>query len=321
MPLAMNGEVLSETELDTASRFGGGVVRNLKRAVIVTALPLEYKAVRKHLTDIVSDTHPQGTIYEVGVFSVEKRPAWQVSIVQIGPQNSNAALEAERAIARFKPAVALFVGIGGGLKDVKKGDVVAATKIYGYESGKDSNEFLPRPDVGQVTYDLEQRSRAECVRPHWLKRLSSAHKRVAPEAFVAPIAAGEKVVASKRSATYRFLRKQYSDALAVEMEGRGFLVALNANRQVGGSVIRGISDLVGKKTQADAAGFQPIAAATASAFAFQLLAGLTKASSTTESKRITLVFDSDDRDEIKEAMERLMALVGTSTVTYEIERD
>ena len=62
--------------------------------------------------------------------------------------------------------------------------------------------------------------------------------------FVAPIAAGEKVVASKQSDIFQFLRTSYNDAIAVEMEGFGFLSAVFAYPNIKAIVIRGISDLV-----------------------------------------------------------------------------
>ncbi len=120
----------------------------MTRAVVLTALQVEYAAVRKHLTEVREEVHPRGTVYERGVFSVASQEGWEVGIVEIGVGNANAAMEAERAIAHFNPAVALFIGIAGGLKDVLIGDVVAATKVYGYESGKSRESFEVRPDVG-----------------------------------------------------------------------------------------------------------------------------------------------------------------------------
>ena len=251
---------------------------NRCQAVILTAIPVEYSAIKKQLSDLKELEHPQGTVYERGTFVRPDSALLQVGIVEIGAGNQGAAFETERALAYFQPKVVLFVGVAGGIKDVKLGDVVAATRIYGYESGKAETRFLPRPDVGESSYSMIQRSRAEARKDTWLNRLDGQPGRCLgsekPRVFVGPIAAGEKVISSSRSYVNRFIRKSYSDALAVEMYGRGFLQAAHANSYVSALVIRGISDLLDNKQDADTTGFQKCAAQAASAFAFEVLANI-----------------------------------------------
>lgn len=242
-------------------------------AVILTALPVEYQAVRAHLADLREDIHPQGTVYERGNLATSGQ-SWDAAIVEIGSGGPGAATEAARAINHFNPSIAFFVGVAGGIKDATIGDVVAATKVYGYESGKATRTFRPRPDVGNSSYPLIQRARAEARKKDWLRRLKGPVPDHDPHVFVGPIAAGEKVVASIRSDVYTFLRSNYSDALAVEMEGHGFLKAVHANPRVDALIIRGISDLIEGKSEADAAGSQEAAARHASAFAFEILSKL-----------------------------------------------
>jgi nucleoside phosphorylase len=245
-------------------------------AIILTALPVEYLAVRAHLSDIREEIY-KGTIYERGSFATE-RWQWDVGIAQIGIGNAAAAIEAERAIAYFHPSIAFFVGVAGGMKDGKIGDVVVATRVYGYESGKAIDTTLyARPDVGESSHLLVQRAMAEGRKADWRQRIKgqaySTHP--APVVLVGAIAAGEKVIADIRSEVYTFLSMHYNDTLAVEMEGRGFLQATHSNETVRALVIRGISDLLQDKAEADAAGSQELAARHASAFAFEMLAKLT----------------------------------------------
>lgn len=240
--------------------------------VILTALPAEYNAVRQHLTDVKEDVHPKGTIYEIGLFT-GRFQSWKVGIVEIGAGNEGAAVEAERAINHFAPDTALFVGVAGGIKDVRIGDVVVATKVYGYESGAAKRVFEPRPSVAEAAYSLVQRARAEAKKDDWLERLPRMVADLKPRVLVGPIAAGEKVIKSTRADVYNFLKQNYGDALAVEMEGRGFLKAAHANA-TNAIIVRGISDLLNNKGRSDASGSQDIASRNAAAFTFEMLAKL-----------------------------------------------
>ncbi len=163
------------------------------------------------------------------------------------------------------------------MKDVKVGDVVAVTKAYGYESGKvHDTGFLARPEVGMSSFRLIERAKAEARKNAWQRRIPGyPHLSLAePRAFVGPIAAGEKVIASTGSDLFDFLQRNYNDTLAVVMEGRGFLEAARANEHVQALIIRGISDLIDNKSTYDAQGSQEIAARHAAAFAFEVLAQL-----------------------------------------------
>ena len=235
--------------------------------LFVTALDVETKAILRqigdHWTEEVGD---DGTVYYRGRFE-----DWDVVIVEAGPGNVSAAVLASLATAHFRPDLSLFVGVGGGIKDVKLGDVVVATKMYGYESGKDTaGGFKARPDLDRGPHALTQRARAMRKRNEWRQQLDPALPAATPDLLVEPIAAGEKVVASQRSATAKLIKTHYSDAVAVEMEGRGFLEAAHVHSTIA-AVIRGISDLLSKKAASDGAGWQRRAADAASAVASEML--------------------------------------------------
>jgi tetratricopeptide (TPR) repeat protein/nucleoside phosphorylase len=242
--------------------------------VILTALPVEFQAVMAYLQETQEIVHPRGTIYRVGSFVGAHGPL-RVAVAQIGMGGKSAAIETERAIHFFRPNLSLFVGIAGGLKDVQLGDVVAATKVYAYESGKAGRTFEPRPEVWRASYPLEQRARQEVSDEAWQTRLKSVLPDSVPRAHIGALAAGEKVLASTQSAVYAHIKATYGDALAIEMEGHGFLEAIHVNHDMHGLVIRGISDLIDDKVSADAGGSQIRAAHHAAAFAFQVLTTFT----------------------------------------------
>jgi HEAT repeat protein/nucleoside phosphorylase len=236
--------------------------------VILTALQVEYEAVKTYLVGL-AELVIEGTVYEVGQFRGEAE-SWTVALAQVGTGNVSASLETDRAIRHFAPNAVLFVGVGGGLKDVGLGDVVAADAVYGYEAAKAGLRVSSRMKSERAAYELVQRARAVSRDTGWLSRI---HQPTGsrPQAFVGPIAAGEKVLAHRRASLHRFLQEHCGDALAVEMEGAGFLYGAWVNSSTPAIVIRGISDLIEGKTASADSFWQPQAARHASAFAFELL--------------------------------------------------
>jgi nucleoside phosphorylase len=248
----------------------------LRRAVILTAIPVEYQTVCAHLANFRQETNGS-TIYGRGDF-IDDNHAWDILVVETGMGTTKAAAETVHALEYFQPDVVLFVGVAGGLKDVKIGDVVAATKVYGYEFGKSDPIFRSRPDVYHASRHIEQRARSEARKQDWLKRLkkvlTGARQSPQPQVHLAPIASGNQVIASTDSEVLNLLRSIYNDAVAVEMEGYGFLEAVHAYPCVDALIVRGISDLIDDKAKIGAENFQQVAAHHAAAFAFEVLAKL-----------------------------------------------
>lgn len=245
-------------------------------AVILTSLPIEYLAVRNHLTDLREEIHPQGIIYERGLFITENQ-TWEVGIAEVGAGNTSQAVEAERTIAYFQPDILLLVGISSGIKDVSIGDVVTSTRVYGYESAKKSEEFSTRPTIGQCTYSLIQRAKSEARKGNWTARiLRNNEQEKQPQVFVAPIVMGDKVIASRNSSLFLFLRSNYQEAIAVDVQNISFIRVAFAYPNIQSIVIRGIADLIeGKYAHDPIEGGQEErqekASRHASAFAFEIL--------------------------------------------------
>lgn len=246
--------------------------------VFITALQEEFAAVTKQLVDKQEHVE-KGTIYEIGKLRLTPEVECDAAVVQVGMGNALSAAATERAIAFLQPAFAFFVGIAGGLRDeLAVGDVVAADKIYGYEGGKADIEFKPRPEATNVSHEALQRAHAVARDGRWLARITPTPKRP-PQALVKPIVSGEKVLTSETAEEMKRIRKIYTDAHAVAMEEHGFGVALRPHTNVCFAVVRGISDVIENKAEADRAGSHDIAARHSVAFACEMLAGLLSARS------------------------------------------
>lgn len=237
--------------------------RSRGTALILTALDLEYDAVARCLPDRLPHRGKNGTRYEVGSFAGEYID-WTVAIAEIGTGNIGAAAETVSGINEFDPDIVFFVGVAGSLKDdVSHGAVVVADKVYEIHSGKAADDFHSRPVSFPTLHGLGQLVR-QVRRKEWWTQDD------APEVQLKPIAAGEVVVASKTSPTYRRISERCNDAVAVDMESAGvYGAAHRAQRAV--LAVRGISDMVADKAADADEKWQPRAAAHAAAFAYALL--------------------------------------------------
>lgn len=242
-----------------------------RSVVVMTALDIEYAAVKAFVREVRELVHPSGTVYEQGLFEFDDL-VWQVAMAQTGMGNAISAIETARALDTFRPDLAMFVGIAGGLNGLAVGDVVAADYVYGYESGRYTETLRSRIKTFGSGYPLVQRARVVQRQEYWHKRISSDVK---PRAFVGPIASGELIIAGENTPAHEILEASCDDAYAVEMEGWGFLFAAHTNGDVPAIVIRGISDLTAGRDLDTDLRTQPMAAEHAAAFAFELLATLT----------------------------------------------
>ncbi|BBJ38957.1 hypothetical protein SSPO_016750 [Streptomyces antimycoticus] len=156
----------------------GGTAR--ADVVVLTALEVEYRAVRAHLEDPRPVKAERGALFELGLFR-DGSGERTVAIHMTGPGNPGAAASVERAAALFAPRAVLFVGVAGGRKDVALGDVVAADAVYDYETGKDTESgFLPRQKTHRSAYGLVQLARLVAAGDAWQGRIRPGTTRHAP---------------------------------------------------------------------------------------------------------------------------------------------
>jgi 8-oxo-dGTP diphosphatase len=242
--------------------------------VILTALDLEYEAVRAHLVAPERQPHPGGTLFEVG--QLRDAPC-RFAIARTGHGNAPSALIAERAIGMFQPKALFFVGIAGALRDdVRLGDVVVATKVYAFHGGRDEmTGFQARPEAWTAPHELEQIA-GHVARTRAWRACTDTGKRPA-DVHLKPIAAGEVVVDSHAGSVADHIRRHYNDAVAVDMESVGIAWAAHLNRSLPILSIRGISDRAdGSKSFLDRTSrWRAIAAANAAAFAVAIATHVT----------------------------------------------
>jgi nucleoside phosphorylase len=244
------------------------------KVALLTPIEVERKAILaqlgawEHLT-----SKKTNTLFSVGSFR-GLHHNFKIYNQLTGSGLNENAIAIENIMQELEPDLILMVGVAGGLKDVKKGDLVIGERAYGYEKGKLTEEgFLSRPQSYSYSHRLIQQSRKVLDLNTWSARIIEAEdwpKTDPSRIFFGPIVSGNKVLADSRAELAQFIKKQFNDSLAIEMEAISFQ-ALLRYEGIWSLNIRGISDLLDDKAQADRQNYQPLAAARAAAFTFELL--------------------------------------------------
>jgi nucleoside phosphorylase len=229
--------------------------KGLRRALIVTALPIEMAAVRSHLTHVGSCLGRDGCVYEVGEFSGVSAD-WLVVVAESGAGTHPAQNVVTYAHAAFRHFDLMqFSGVAGSRKsDVPIGSVVAASLIYYPYVGKyDAKEgFQSRPREIDVDARLVGLAKKITRDGNWAARIREPlNTKLAtgaqypqpypPGSLVGAVVSTEAVSADEKSELEAHISRFCGDAQAVEMEGYGALFAARTERTPG-IMIRGISD-------------------------------------------------------------------------------
>lgn len=226
---------------------------------IITVIREEYQALRRLIeTPTLASGRagqPNRYAWEWGtIHSPRYKAPYVVATAFAGAAGTNnGTLATLKTIERWKPRYVLVVGIAGGLpqQDLRKGDVVVSTHIYGYEYGKIEKEFHPRPDqTYQVDGALVTAAVAFAVRqPQWHSSalVAPPEPETEPKVVAGPVASGDKVVDDIGNPFFEAVLRAWPKLQAVEMEGAGAAAAIKSAQEdghpVGFMMLRGVSDM------------------------------------------------------------------------------
>lgn len=229
--------------------------------LLLCAVQVEWDSLKSLLTSPVSDTVLTDPALR-GRIEYSGR-TMTAALVEVGMGSMPSGQATLQAVERYRPRLVVFVGIAGGIKDVRIGDVVIADKVYYYESGKlVDGTFQGRSDTRLVPANLKGIAR----------KLRSSFQPDKFRVFTGAIASGEKVVADVGADELARIRSQCGDALALEMEGSAVLSAIDrAEVNPDYFLVRGVSDLIAGKSATDAGGGQQSASENAKAVALKLI--------------------------------------------------
>ena len=229
---------------------------------IITALHIEYEAVRDRLTGWTPAPphidYPNIYAWSVGTIPrSDGKGTYRVVVAWAGDSGNLRTLHATtRTIDRWRPRYVLFSGIAGGLHrnaddDLKHGDVVVSQTIWHYEYQKVvDGKHVPRArDTFQADDGLVSAARAfDSASTVWKRcGVTPPIASHVPKLVPGMIGSGEKVIDDLAPPFVRAVRAFKPELQAVEMEAAGAAMAIerahDEGRGVGFVMVRGISDM------------------------------------------------------------------------------
>ena len=264
---------------------------------IVTALAVEYEAVRRHLKAQEDAPSGQGRRANFNAWLLGEIPkangAGTYSVVLAVARRSG-TLETykatRRTIERWNPRIVLFCGVAGGMRreGLKQGDIVISEHIWHYDHGKivdgtyESKHREYPAHGGLVTSARAFSDRSDDWKSCAVDAPLPGH---VPACKVGLIGSGDKVLEDLESEFSKAIMKARKDLQAVEMEAAGAGAAIEEAIEEGNPVpfvmIRGISDMPKDAAGAEGAGTQqrdlwkPYASAIAANFLVSWVASTT----------------------------------------------
>lgn len=256
--------------------------------LIVTVIPEEADAVTS-FNNTLDDHLP----YEVDHINMNNHQG-----------NVHMAAECAAKLARCDrlPDVAILIGTAGSLNTNKApiGSVVVATDVGYYERAKwePGDIRFGMAEIASINYGLDT-----IIGDLYTQRAA----RIAYSQYTAPmstlqwrpgrLASGECIWKSASKELAVEVARQFSDAIAVETEGYGFLKACKSSGVRYALVVRGISDLLEGKARANANGSREQAAKNAVLLSHFILEQLHKQGDTSESEVTEEIIQSQDDQE------------------------
>jgi nucleoside phosphorylase len=212
---------------------------------IITALPVEYRAVRDQLSargQLRKSVPPTNDVVHTVTTDLGMKV---VATIALGAGQLNAALQAVRVMDAWHPRKMLLVGITGGIgSDVTLGDVVVSDQVIDYELGKERDDDTVRrwsvyrsdPFLLSRAANLPEEAWTSCIR---MARPDGTHRH--PRVHVGGVLSGNKVIASAEKAGE--LAAVWDRARAIEMEAAGITAAIYQQPDAPSFLmIKGVSD-------------------------------------------------------------------------------